>query len=92
MSSARARCSDARLSRPTTCRTLRPSSSSATTSGGSGFNADPGIVGKTMNLSSATYQVVGVAPPKLHLPDFQVQLWVPHELDPNAPAGQPALV
>ena len=50
------------------------------------FNADPGIVGRTMNLSSATYQVVGVAPPKLHLPDFQVQLWVPHELDPNAPA------
>ena len=49
------------------------------------FRGDRGIVGQTINLSSETYQVIGVAPPKLHLPAYQVQLWVPLELDPNGP-------
>jgi putative ABC transport system permease protein len=47
------------------------------------FRSDASIVGKTINLSSTTYQVIGVAPAKLHLPSYQVQLWVPLPLDPN---------
>jgi putative ABC transport system permease protein len=50
------------------------------------FNGDPQIVGKTVNIGSATSQIIGVAPPKLQLPDYQVQIWAPAELDPDAPA------
>jgi predicted permease len=56
------------------------------------FNGDASIVGRTINISSSTYQVVGVAPPKLHLPDYQVQMWLPHPLDPTArPVNQHSL-
>jgi predicted permease len=50
------------------------------------FNADPGIVGRTVNLGSSATQVIGIAPPGLHLPGHQVQIWRPLELDPDAPA------
>ena len=50
------------------------------------YKGDRAIIGQTVNLSSSVYQVIGVAPPKLHLPSSQVQLWVPMQLDPNAPA------
>jgi predicted permease len=50
------------------------------------FNADPRIVGKTVSLGSTPYTVVGVAPARLDLPDYQAQVWLPLELDPDAPA------
>ena len=50
------------------------------------FDADPRIVGQTVNLGSTSHQVIGIAPPGLHLPDYQVQVWRPLELDPDAPA------
>jgi len=50
------------------------------------FNSDPQIVGKTVNIGSETSQIIGVAPPTLQLPDYQVQIWAPLELDPDAPA------
>ena len=50
------------------------------------FNGDPRIVGQTINLGSTAVSIVGIAPPKLHLPDYQVQIWQPHPLDPDAPA------
>jgi putative ABC transport system permease protein len=50
------------------------------------FNRDPAIVGRSINLGSSAATVVGIAPPKLHLPDYQVQVWLPHPLDPDAPA------
>jgi predicted permease len=50
------------------------------------FNEDPQIVGKTVNIGSSSSQIVGVMPPKLHLPNYQVQIWVPLQLDPDAPA------
>ncbi|MDF2771586.1 MAG: hypothetical protein K0S86_1080 [Geminicoccaceae bacterium] len=50
------------------------------------FNADPRIVGQTVNLGSNATQVIGIVPPGLHLPDYQVQIWWPLELDPDAPA------
>lgn len=50
------------------------------------FNGDRQIVGTSVNLGSTPYTVIGVAPPKLDLPDYQAQVWQPLELDPNAPA------
>ena len=50
------------------------------------FNGDQAIVGKTINLALNPVTVIGIAPPKLHLPDSQVQLWTPMPLDPDAPA------
>ena len=50
------------------------------------FNADPKIVGASVNLGSTPATIIGIAPPKLQLPDFQPQIWVPLDLDPDAPA------
>ena len=50
------------------------------------FNADRDMIGKTISLNSLPVQVIGVAPPRLHLPDYQVQLWVALGLNPDAPA------
>ena len=48
------------------------------------FNGDPRIIGQTINVSSSSAEVIGVAPAGLHLPDYQVQLWTPQQLDPDA--------
>jgi predicted permease len=50
------------------------------------FNGDQAIVGRTINLGSSAVTIVGVAPSRLHLPDYQVQVWLPQPLDPDAPA------
>jgi len=50
------------------------------------FNSDPRIVGKTVNVGSVAVEIIAVAPPRFHLPDYQVQIWRPLELDPDAPA------
>jgi predicted permease len=50
------------------------------------FNADPRIVGTSVNLGSTPYTIIGVAPAKLDLPNYQAQVWVPLQLDPDAPA------
>ena len=50
------------------------------------FDADRRVVGQTVNLGSRSYQVIGIAAPTVHLPDYQVQIWQPLELDPDAPA------
>jgi len=49
------------------------------------FDADPRIVGKSINLGSTSHQVIGITPAGLHLPDYQVQVWRALELDPDAP-------
>jgi len=50
------------------------------------FNGDPRVVGTRVSLGSVPVTIVGVAPEKLDLPDYQAQVWIPLELDPNAPA------
>jgi len=50
------------------------------------FNGDPRIVGTSVSLGSTPYTIIGVAPAKLDLPDHQAQVWLPLELDPDAPA------
>jgi putative ABC transport system permease protein len=39
------------------------------------FGADPGVLGRTVRLDDATYQVIGVMPAGFHFPSPGVQLW-----------------
>ena len=39
------------------------------------FNADPNVVGKTINLSNENTTVVGVLPPRLNFPDKDISFW-----------------
>jgi putative ABC transport system permease protein len=41
------------------------------------FGADPGVIGKTIELSDMTVEVVGVMPPEFELPTAEVQVWRP---------------
>ena len=50
------------------------------------FNGDSRVVGTSVSLGSVPVTIIGVAPPTLDLPDYQAQVWLPLELDPNAPA------
>jgi putative ABC transport system permease protein len=47
------------------------------------FNADPEIVGRTLQLGSANYGVVGVMPEGFAFP-VNHHYWIPWRLDPNA--------
>jgi putative ABC transport system permease protein len=38
------------------------------------YNADPGIIGRQLNLSAIPHTVVGVMPPKFHYPD-DIDVW-----------------
>jgi putative ABC transport system permease protein len=41
------------------------------------FGADPGVIGKSVQLSGRTRTIVGVMPPSFTFPDEGTQLWVP---------------
>jgi putative ABC transport system permease protein len=47
------------------------------------FAADPSIVGRAINLSGTTYEVVGVMPPDFEFPNREYQLWIPLDIDPR---------
>lgn len=44
------------------------------------FGGDQDVIGRTVNLDGAPYEVVGVMPSTFHFPSRQVQLWVPLRL------------
>jgi putative ABC transport system permease protein len=48
------------------------------------FNADPGIVGRTLQLDGEPYQIVGVMPPDFSFPYPATQMWIPLALRPEA--------
>jgi putative ABC transport system permease protein len=48
------------------------------------FNADPGILGRTIQLEGEPYQIVGVMPPDFNFPYPATQMWVPLALRPEA--------
>ncbi|HUC55300.1 MAG TPA: ABC transporter permease [Candidatus Cybelea sp.] len=55
------------------------------------FAADSGIVGKTILLNSAPYQVIGVMPAQFLLRSFPAQIWIPlvlHESQQSAAARE----
>ena len=41
------------------------------------FGADPGVIGRTMLLDGVSRQIIGVAPPETHFPDFDTRFWIP---------------
>jgi len=47
------------------------------------FGADPSIVGRTINLSGDTYEVVGVMRPDFEFPGREHQLWIPLTFNPR---------
>lgn len=47
------------------------------------FNADSGIIGKTIQLGNSPYTVVGVMPPNFRYPD-KVEIWTPLALPASA--------
>jgi putative ABC transport system permease protein len=47
------------------------------------FAADPGILGRTINLSGTPYEVVGVMGPDFQFPGREHQLWIPLTIDPR---------
>ena len=46
------------------------------------FAGDPGVVGRTMDLSARKYTIAGVMPPSFRFP-ARAQLWVPREMVKN---------
>jgi putative ABC transport system permease protein len=46
------------------------------------FGADPGIVGRRLDLGARTAEVVGVLPAGFGFPDAEVQMWTPFGWDP----------
>jgi predicted permease len=47
------------------------------------FARDRSVIGRTVNLNGASYQVIGVMPPAFHFPNRDVQLWSPLILRPG---------
>lgn len=48
------------------------------------FGADPKIVGRTIQLDSVPYQIVGIMPADFKFPSPATQLWIPLALSPKA--------
>ena len=49
------------------------------------FAGDPAVIGRTIQLHSSPFEVIGVLAPGMHLPQEQVDAWMPATLDPGAP-------
>jgi predicted permease len=47
------------------------------------FGADPNVVGRTMLLDGANREIVGIAPPQIHFPDYDTQFWIPVAFNPG---------
>src|SRR6202167_2770003 len=47
------------------------------------FGADPNVVGRTILLDGVNREVIGVAPPETHFPDFDTQFWIPIAFRPG---------
>ena len=49
------------------------------------FGADSGILGRTLEVNGRSREIVGVMPERFRFPSTDAQLWLPLQLDPNAP-------
>jgi putative ABC transport system permease protein len=50
------------------------------------YAGDPGILGKTLEISNARCTVIGVMPSSFHFPE-RAEIWLPLQLDPKDPTG-----
>ncbi|MGQ0641658.1 MAG: ABC transporter permease [Gemmatimonadaceae bacterium] len=48
------------------------------------FAADPGILGRTLDVNGRSREIIGVMPQRFRFPTPRTQLWLPLQLDPNA--------
>jgi predicted permease len=49
------------------------------------FGGDPNVVGRTMLLDGVNREIIGVAPPQIHFPDFETQFWIPVSFNTGDP-------
>jgi predicted permease len=47
------------------------------------FGADPSIIGRSILLDGVSRQIIGIAPPQSHFPDFETQFWIPIAFKPG---------
>jgi predicted permease len=48
------------------------------------FAADPGVIGRTLDVNGRSREIVGIMPARFRFPNAGTQLWLPLQLDPNA--------
>jgi predicted permease len=41
------------------------------------FGGDPNVIGRSLMLDGVSLEIVGVAPPETHFPDFDTRFWTP---------------
>lgn len=46
------------------------------------YHADPGVVGRTIQLSDEPYTIIGVMPPEFEFADSNIEMWIPLRLTP----------
>ena len=46
------------------------------------FGADPGVVGRQVEISGVSRRVVGVMPPEFRFPEGETEVWLPLPIDP----------
>ncbi len=49
------------------------------------FDADPSVLGRTIEVSGDAFTIVGVMPPEFEFPYPQEEMWVPRRVYPGAP-------
>jgi predicted permease len=49
------------------------------------FGADRSVVGRTILLDGVNREIIGVAPPQTHFPDFDTQFWIPIDFKAGDP-------
>ncbi len=49
------------------------------------FGGDRSVVGRTLLLDGVNRQIIGVAPPDVHFPDYDTQFWIPIAFNPGDP-------
>jgi predicted permease len=47
------------------------------------FGADPHIIGRTLDVSGKSHEIIGVMPKSFRFPSSDTQIWLPLALDPN---------
>jgi predicted permease len=50
------------------------------------FGGDPNIIGRGILLDGVNREIIGVAPPQTHFPDFETQFWTPISFKAGDPA------
>jgi predicted permease len=49
------------------------------------FGGDRGVIDRTLLLDGVNRQIIGVAPPEVHFPDYDTQFWIPIAFNPGDP-------